>query len=173
MRCICTILNLSQSSANHHGVKGYGVSMHCGELLKHFRKKRQFTLRDLGKLSGLDHAYIHRLETGEETAPSEDTVKALPKALKLDSRKAHMLKCLIKQPVPASVVEIVLEEPQYALDDFAFVMTMGHRSMRPKINVDWKRLLARVREIREECENGDRLFSPAKRGWMESLGGGG
>jgi transcriptional regulator with XRE-family HTH domain len=59
------------------------------------------TLRDLGKLSEVDHAYIHRLETGEKAAPSDDTVKALTKALKLDSWKARILKFLVTKRPPA------------------------------------------------------------------------
>ena len=126
--------------------------MHFGELLKRFREEREFTLRDLGKLSEVDHAYIHRLETGEKTAPSVNTVKALTKALKLDSRKAHILQFLVDQLVPDSLIEIVLEEPEYDLADFESVVVMSHRGMRPKTKVDWKRLLDMVREMREEFE---------------------
>jgi HTH-type transcriptional regulator, competence development regulator len=126
--------------------------MHFGELLKRFREERQFTLRDLGKLSEVDHAYVYRLETGEKSTPSEDTIKALTKALKLDSRKAHMLSFLAVQEAPSGLVEIVLDEPEHDLADFESVAAMSHRGARPKTRDDWRRLLGMVRGVREEFE---------------------
>ena len=126
--------------------------MHFGDLLKRFREERRFTLRDLGKLSEIDHAYIYRLETGEKVTPSNDTVKALVKALKLDSRKVSILRFLIAHQVPNDLVEVVLEEPVHDLADFASVAAMSHRGARPKAKEDWRRLLARVRQTREEFE---------------------
>ena len=48
-----------------------------GVLLQHLREKRGLSLRELGQLSGVDHAYIYRLETGEKEAPSEEVVSKL------------------------------------------------------------------------------------------------
>lgn len=127
------------------------MSMHFGGLLKRFREERKFTLRELEKLSGVDHSYIHRLETGEKASPSEDTVKALTKALKLDNRKAHILKLLVDHAAPDYLVEIVLEEPEYDPADFESVAAMSHRG-RPKTKEDWRRLFNIVRETREEFE---------------------
>lgn len=124
--------------------------MHFGELLKRFREEWQFTLRDLGKLSEVDHAYIYRLETGDKATPSDDTVKALTKALKLDSRKAHILKFLVGQSAPDGLIEIVLDEPEHDLEDFESVTAMSHRGTRPKTKEEWRRLLNMVRETREE-----------------------
>ena len=126
--------------------------MHFGALLKRFREERKFTLRELEKLSEVDHSYIHRLETGEKTSPSEDTVKALTRALKLDSRKALILKCLVNRSAPDDLVEIVLDEPEHDLADFESVTAMSHRGTRPKTKEDWRRLLNMVRETREEFE---------------------
>jgi len=126
--------------------------MHFGDLLKRFREERQFTLRDLGKLSEIDHAYIYRLETGEKVTPSDDTVKALVKALKLDSRRASILRFLMAHQVPDDLVEIVLNEPEHDLADFESVAAMSHRGARPKAKEDWRRLLDRVRQAREEFE---------------------
>jgi transcriptional regulator with XRE-family HTH domain len=126
--------------------------MHFGELLKRFREERKLTLRDLGKLSEMDHAYIHRLETGEKAAPSDDTLKALTKALKLDNRKARILKFLINQSVPDILADTVLEEYEHDLADFESVVAMSHRGTRPKTKEDWRRLLNMVREMREEIE---------------------
>ena len=126
--------------------------MHFGELLKRFREERKLTLRDLGKLSEVDHAYIHRLETGEKAAPSDDTVKSLTKALKLDSRQARIFKFLVNQSVPDILVYTVLEEHAHDFADFEAVVAMSHRGTRPKAKEDWRRLLNMVREMREEIE---------------------
>ena len=37
-----------------------------GILLARLRERRDLSLRELGLISGVDHAYIHRLETGEK-----------------------------------------------------------------------------------------------------------
>ena len=126
--------------------------MHFGELLKRFREERKFTLRDLAKLSEVDHAYIYRLETGEKATPSDDTLNALTKALRLHSRTARILRFLVDQPTPNDLVELVLDEPEHDLADFESVSAMSHRGARPKTKEDWRRRLNMVREMREEFE---------------------
>jgi len=126
--------------------------MDFGDLLKRFREERKFTLRDLGKLSELDHAYIHRLETGKKDTPSDDTLKALIKALKLDNREASVLRVLVDHPAPDDLVEFVLDEPEHDVADFQSVAAMSHRGARPKTKEDWRRLLDMVREVRMEVE---------------------
>ena len=37
-----------------------------GFLIRFLREQRGLSLRELGRLAGVDHAYIHRLETGEK-----------------------------------------------------------------------------------------------------------
>src|SRR5262249_33177261 len=101
----------------------------------------------------IDHAYIYRLETGEKVTPSDDTMKALVRALKLDSRKANILKFLIAHQVPDDLVEIVLNEPEHDLADFESVAVMSYRGARPRAKEDWRRLLDRVRHAREEFED--------------------
>lgn len=56
--------------------------MQFGSLLKALRERRSLTLRELSKLSGVDHAYIHCLECGKKRSPSAATLKKLSRALK-------------------------------------------------------------------------------------------
>lgn len=65
--------------------------MTLGQLLSYYREERGFSLRELATLSGISHAYIHRLENGEKEYPSQKTLKALTKALKLDKCQADTL----------------------------------------------------------------------------------
>jgi HTH-type transcriptional regulator, competence development regulator len=123
-----------------------------GDLLKRFRDERQFTLRDLSKLSDIDHAYIHRLETGEKEAPSNEIVKSLVKALKIDSRRAHILEFLVGRVVDDLLVNLVLEDPEHALEDFASAAQMSFRGSRPSTKDAWIQLLGRIKRTRQEFE---------------------
>ena len=58
--------------------------MSFGYALRKFRESRHLSLREFGKLCDIDHAYIHRLEREEKTAPSEQVVDAFVRALKLN-----------------------------------------------------------------------------------------
>lgn len=51
--------------------------MSFGYALKRFREGRNLSLRELGKLSEIDEAYIYRLEAGEEDSPSAIVLDSL------------------------------------------------------------------------------------------------
>lgn len=51
--------------------------------LREVRKKRRFTQQQLAQMSGVDQAYISRLERGEYSNPTIDTVRKLEGALRL------------------------------------------------------------------------------------------
>jgi transcriptional regulator with XRE-family HTH domain len=53
-----------------------------GQRLRALRRIRGLSLRELGTLSGVDHAYISRLEQGQKHAPSEAVLLKLLQALK-------------------------------------------------------------------------------------------
>ena len=59
--------------------------MSFGHALRRFREDRSLSLREFGKLCGIDHAYIHRLEREEKTAPSQPVVEALRSHLEAES----------------------------------------------------------------------------------------
>ena len=126
--------------------------MTFGELLKRFREERQYTLRDLGKLSETDHAYIHRLETGEKEAPSDEVVTALVKSLKLDARRARILEFLVGRVVDDLLVDLVLEESNHALEDFESAAQMSFRGTPPNSKDAWRKLLGRIKSTRQDFE---------------------
>src|SRR5205823_3947672 len=45
-----------------------------GLLLESLREERGLSLRELGQLADIDHAYIYRLEAGDKESPSEDAL---------------------------------------------------------------------------------------------------
>lgn len=118
-----------------------------GVVVRHLRENRRFSLRELAQLAGIDHAYIHRLETGEKESPSDETVGRLIKVLKSSPREAEMLRFLSKHPEtdPKLAEYVIKEDPTVDFDIFASAAGMRHRGVRPEP----KDLIARVRRIVE------------------------
>src|SRR6185503_17467198 len=69
-----------------------------GVMIQAMREQRGLSQRELGRLAEIDHAYIHRLESGDKEAPSEDVVAKLVRTLKLDKRDADILKFTAAHP---------------------------------------------------------------------------
>ena len=63
-----------------------------GVVLRRLRDGRGLSLREVSQLSRLDHAYVHRLETGEKEAPSDETLGRLFRALKPTKRHERILR---------------------------------------------------------------------------------
>ena len=85
------------------------MSIGFGGLLERLRTEKGLSLRQLGQLADLDHAYVHRLETGEKADPSDYTVDNLIRALRPGERKARILKFLVKQRVDEYLLDYVLD----------------------------------------------------------------
>lgn len=119
-----------------------------GVALKKLRERRTLSLREIGQLSLVDHAYVHRLETGEKTSPSQDLVEKLLKVLKPGKRDAALVKWLIGHAdADPSLVEFVLEDPSISIDVFSAAAGVRHRgNARP----DPATLIARIKELFEE-----------------------
>jgi transcriptional regulator with XRE-family HTH domain len=82
MRTLCLPLTAAAQGTNLMPQTGLGVA------LKTVRERRTLSLREVSQLSTVDHAYVHRLETGEKTSPSQELVGKLLKVLKPDQRDA-------------------------------------------------------------------------------------
>ena len=116
-----------------------------GFLLQYLRERRRDSLRDVGQLAGIDHAYIYRLETGGKDSPSEDVLAKLIKALRAVEREAEMLRYLAKHPeTKTGLVEHVLKDNTVTFVEFASVAGAAFRgSSRP----DYAKLIERMRRI--------------------------
>jgi transcriptional regulator with XRE-family HTH domain len=120
-----------------------------GFLIRFLRELRGLSLRELGRLAGVDHAYIHRLETGTKEAPSAEVLAKLTKALKAAKRESEMLLYLAAHPeTPAGLVAEVERDPTVSFDVFAGVAGMVYRGNRPNFH----EMIQRVRRILEEDE---------------------
>ena len=122
-----------------------------GMALRKLRERRTLNLRELSQLSSVDHAYVHRLETGEKTNPSDELIGKLFKVLKPTEREADILRWLAIHPeAEPELVSFVLEDDSVNLE--VFTMAAGAR-YRGNVRPDPATLIARVRTALKALED--------------------
>jgi HTH-type transcriptional regulator, competence development regulator len=121
-----------------------------GFLLRNLREERGLTLRELAQLAEIDHAYVHRLETGAKEAPSEEVLAKLIRALKAPKREAEMLKFLAGHTsTDAGLVAYVRQDQTVTFVEFTAAASMAFRGTgRP----DYATRIERVRRFLREDE---------------------
>ena len=121
--------------------------MNFGSALRYFREERSLSLRELSTLSSVDHAYIHRLESGDKTAPSPEVLEKLARGLKLTTHKRRMLELLTAtDSMDNHLFELALEVPErYELVKVA--ATMSFRGTRPASKADWVEKLDQIEDL--------------------------
>ena len=119
-----------------------------GEALRFCRERRELSLREAGQLADVDHAYIHRLETGQKESPSSDVLDRLIKILKPSARDAEMLVYLLDHSSgDADLVRYVLENPLIPIETFEVAYGVRHRgAARPEPKV----LIERAQRLIDE-----------------------
>ena len=119
-----------------------------GVALKALRERRTLSLREVGQLSSVDHAYVHRLESGEKTDPTMDLVEKLLKVLKPGERDAALVMWLVAHAeADPRLVEFVLNDPSIGIDIFSAAAGVRHRgNTRP----DPATLIARIQKLFED-----------------------
>ena len=124
-----------------------------GGYIGRLRNQKSLSCRQLGQLAGIDEAYIHRLEYGEEKYPADDIVSSLFRVLEPGKRKARILMFLLSTPVDEYLLGHVLEDPEISLDDFESAAQMSAPSG-PSGKEAWHCILTQVRSGREKMEGG-------------------
>ena len=119
-----------------------------GVALKTLRERRTLSLREIGQLSSVDHAYVHRLESGEKTNPSADLVEKLLKVLKPGERDAALVMWLVDHAeADPRLVEFVLNDPSISIDIFSAAAGVRHRG---NVRPDPATLIARIQKAFED-----------------------
>jgi transcriptional regulator with XRE-family HTH domain len=123
-----------------------------GIVLRRLREERRLSLREVAQLAQVDHAYIHRLETGEKEAPSEEVVGRLIKVLKPEDRVAKILYFLATSPeIDRGLVEETISNSSFGLEDLEVA---GQMRFRGKARPSPRDLLERVKKLRAEIARG-------------------
>jgi transcriptional regulator with XRE-family HTH domain len=119
-----------------------------GIALRKMRERRTLSLREVSQLSDIDHAYVHRLETGEKDRPSEELLEKLLRVLKPAGRDTDIVKWLSSHPdCDPRLVEYVLDDPSIDLHLFTAAAGIRHRgAARP----DPATLIERVKRAFED-----------------------
>jgi len=119
-----------------------------GVALKTLRERRTLSLREIGQLSSVDHAYVHRLESGEKANPSPDMVEKLLRVLKPGERDAALVMWLADHADTApGLVEFVLQDPSISIDIFSAAAGVRHRG---NVRPDPATLIARIQRAFED-----------------------
>lgn len=122
-----------------------------GRWLKGLRDVRGLSLREVAQRSQVDHAYIHRLETGAKEAPSEDVIKKLINALSPPTREVEILRFLASHPnVDAELAEFAARDVSVTPEEFHMLTTVVNRGARPNYAIS----LERIRRFMREDSNG-------------------
>ena len=121
--------------------------MSFGYTLRRFREARNLSLREFGKLCDVDHAYIHRLERDEKTAPSEQVVNSFVRTLKVTPRRAELLRMLVGKTVNRTLIDVFLEDEDRPLDLLEPAYQMSFRGKRPETKDDWRGHVDRLASI--------------------------
>ncbi|WDM21271.1 helix-turn-helix domain-containing protein [Paenibacillus polymyxa] len=86
-------------------------------LIKHYRRLRNYSLKDLENASGgsVSAGYIHRLESGERNSPSINKILALAKALRIPSAVlvATLLDELDEEERSFSLSEVLIQNSYF------------------------------------------------------------
>lgn len=116
-----------------------------GVFLRKLREKRGLSLRELALLAKIDHAYVHRLETGEKEAPSDEALTRLTRALKMTKRDSELLRYLARHPnVSIGLAEYALEDQTVTPEELGMAANMAFRGpTRP----DYRTAIERIRRM--------------------------
>lgn len=118
-----------------------------GVWLKGLRERSELSLRDLAQRSGVDHAYIHRLETGAKEAPSIEVLNKLSVALSTIKRDQEFLLFLARNPnIDINIINFAQQNRNVTLPEFQMLTSVVNRGAKP----DFATSLARIRRILEE-----------------------
>jgi transcriptional regulator with XRE-family HTH domain len=127
--------------------------MSFGYALKKFREDRSLSLRELGKLCEIDHAYIHRLEKDKKTAPSDQVIDSFIRYLKLSPRRAELLRLLVGKSINEQLVDVFIEDENRPLELLEPSYQMSFRGRRPETKDEWRKHIDRLATLFDEEED--------------------
>lgn len=99
-----------------------------GVVLRELRETRQLSLRDLGALAEVDHAYIAKIERGDKEPPPEETFTRLVRHLKATAHQVAVLRFLrTSNAIDPALALHSLTNTEATPDILAIAATVVHR----------------------------------------------
>jgi transcriptional regulator with XRE-family HTH domain len=99
-----------------------------GVVLRELREARQLSLRDLGALAEVDHAYIAKIERGDKEPPPEETFTRLVRHLKATTHQVTVLRFLrTNNAIDPALARHALTNTEATPDILAIAATVVHR----------------------------------------------
>lgn len=99
-----------------------------GVVLRELREGRQLSLRDLGALAEVDHAYIAKIERGDKEPPPEETFTRLVRHLKATAHQIAVLRFLrTSNAIDPALALYALTDTEATPDILAIAATVVHR----------------------------------------------
>lgn len=99
-----------------------------GVVLRELRETRQLSLRDLGALAEVDHAYIAKIERGDKEPPPEETFNRLVRHLKASEHQVAVLRFLrTSNAIDPALALHALTNTEATPDILAIAATVAHR----------------------------------------------
>lgn len=99
-----------------------------GVVLRELRETRQLSLRDLGALAEVDHAYIAKIERGDKEPPPEETFNRLVRHLKATAHQVAVLRFLrTSNAIDPALALHALTNTEATPDILAIAATVVHR----------------------------------------------
>lgn len=122
--------------------------MKFGDFLKESREAQGFSsYRQLEDETKIDHAYIWRLERGDNSNPSDNIINELSKTLRLTDRQKNIFKLLAEIEIPDPLFRLMLERTDISWDTFESTAKMSNRGKRPNTKEDWLEKVLLIDEL--------------------------
>lgn len=101
-----------------------------GMVLRELRETRQLSLRDLGALAEVDHAYIAKIERGDKEPPPEETFTRLVRHLKATVHQVAVLRYLhANNTIDPALALHALSNAEATPEILAIAATVVHRGV--------------------------------------------
>ena len=111
--------------------------MTFGSEVKHLRKQKRLTLRELAEKVGVDFTYLSKIENDKTAPPSIDTIKLL--AQQLDGDEFELM--FLANRLPQELEHDLLDRPQSQVAEF--YRTIKGREFS---DVEWRQILKIIKE---------------------------
>lgn len=122
-----------------------------GVVLRKLRERRELSLRDLGALAEVDHAYISKIERGDKEPPPDETFARLSRHLKAAQHELAILKFLhANNAVDPALALQALADPEVTPEIMAIAVSVVHRGAGRPTPAQW---LERAKNAKRAMED--------------------